>query len=160
MACGLVLFQERTSKWHLLKRNVPRVQIVICTMGSIVNRIWGEGLSVHLISTKIFTLTMNKIFIRGSKFMREVATPQFRFAKLLMPPCGHSCPHVSDSKPWPGKLAATPCPQLWPNCPAPSWPLIPKGCPLSLRAPQKRVVASANPAQDGCPPSQYFITSY
>ena len=38
---------------------------------------WGRDLYIHLISTRIFTLKFNKIFIRAPKIMRNVAMGLF-----------------------------------------------------------------------------------
>ena len=60
----------RETRWH--------VENMITSLGSIVNRI-GEGgggrdVYDHLMSRRIFTLTMSTIFIRAPKVTRKVTT--------------------------------------------------------------------------------------
>ena len=49
-------------------------QCTITIIGSKVNIIGGGGLYDHLMSMIIFTLIMNKVFVRAPKMMRKVAT--------------------------------------------------------------------------------------
>ena len=52
-------------------------QSVLTNLGLIFN-ISGEDLYGHFMSMRIFTLIMNKIFIRALKVMRKVATTLIR----------------------------------------------------------------------------------
>jgi hypothetical protein len=52
-------------------------------LGSIVNVI-GVDLYDHLMSTRIFTLIMNKIFRGAPKIMRKGLQPHFGFANYLI----------------------------------------------------------------------------
>ena len=79
---GFEWFQERIPKRHVCfqKEIGLRAENIISILGSHDQRYWGN-LYDRVVSTKIFTLIMNKIevFIRGPKAMREVTMGLNRF---------------------------------------------------------------------------------
>ena len=61
--CSLVWLQERIYIYRSFKKNCLCVQNMITILDSIGNIIGVGGLYEHLMSTRIFTLLIHKIFI-------------------------------------------------------------------------------------------------
>ena len=76
VVCGQVWLQER--KRHVFKIGLLAQNMITIT-GSIVNINGGDPFA-HLMSTGIFTLIMNNIFVWVQKIMRKWLRHQFGFA--------------------------------------------------------------------------------
>ena len=70
-----------------LKEIRQYIQTMITILNPIANIIRKErqrNLYDHLMSTRIFTLIMNKTFIRTPRTMKKMLQPQFKFANFLI----------------------------------------------------------------------------
>ena len=129
VVCGLVCLQGQIPKRHQFRRDWTPCSKYVDHSRLNIQHNYGH-LHDHLMSMKIFSLILNKMFIWAPKIMVKWLRPMCRFAKHLKHPTvganGHA--HGPPRGIWAARSGTGDAATVEPMPFTPNWPPWPRGC--------------------------------